>query len=200
MSLSCRNRPSGHNQTRPGRTRPTRRKARPAQAASSWRCSVRPSVNFTGRPHPPLGRRAGNKCTLAPQASADRDHHDGCPGDNGGAEGTRTPDPLTARKARRPSSTATSNNGHGPHLIGLHRPHHMAAVRTTTRTTRDCPTHLRRRRRFAITHRRSGQQLEASRMLWPDRVEVTTVASEYGRKGAMGSTLRRSTADFWQFR
>jgi hypothetical protein len=37
-------------------------------------------------------------------------------------------------------------------------------------------------------------------MLWPDRVEVTTVASEYGRKGAMGSTLRRSTADFWQFR
>ena len=31
ISLSCRHRPSGHNQTRPGRTRHTRRKARPAQ-------------------------------------------------------------------------------------------------------------------------------------------------------------------------
>ena len=70
---------------------------------------------------------------------------------------------MTARKRDAVPSAATSNNGHGPHLIGLHRPHHMAAVRTTTRTTRDCPTYPRHRRHSAITRRRSGQQLEAAR-------------------------------------
>ena len=72
-------------------------------------------------------------------------------------------------------SAATSNNGHGPHLIGLHRPHHMAAVRTTTRTMRNSPTYLRHRDRSGITRQRSGQQLEAARVPWPDRVEVAAV-------------------------
>ena len=56
------------------------------------------------RPRPrrsALGWGRGEKISaLAPQASDDMHQCSVCPGQRGGAEGTRTPDPLTARKLR----------------------------------------------------------------------------------------------------
>jgi hypothetical protein len=124
----------------------------------------------------------------------------------GGAEGTRTPDPLTARKARGGPSATTSDNRPGPHLIGLHRPHHSTRVRTTTRTTttarRTCaagaanpllghlPPEIRAVAGSKITSRRRASEPPPARISrWNRSSRTASRASR--RRGARGRAAPR---------
>ena len=84
------------------------------------RCSCPRPHRLGGLRPPPMSltgaicRGAKNKCTFALQASGDAQYHCFCAGQSGGAEGTRTPDPLTARKVRCVFRASTSNKGHAP--------------------------------------------------------------------------------------